>query len=64
MAAIKDLVNDIEANPMRIEKALILEAWEALLDAMERRAQVQTGERDQVLLAILLLMGDSCLRRA
>lgn len=63
-AAVKDPVTDIEADPMRIDKALSPEAWEALIDALERRAQVETGAQERVALAALLLMGDSGLRRA
>lgn len=46
------------------DKALTAEAWEALMAAIERRAQQADGGRDRITLAMLLLMGNSGLCRA
>ena len=62
--AVKDPVVDIETDPIRVDKALTAEAWEALIVALERRAEQADGGRDRIALAMLLLMGDSGLRRA
>lgn len=62
--AVKDPVVDIEVDPIRVDKALSPEAWEAVIETLERRAQVADAVQDRVALATLLLMGDSGLRRA
>ena len=62
--AVKDPVVDIETDPIQVDKALTAKAWEVLIAALERRAQQADGGRDRIALAMLLLMGDSGLRRA
>ena len=62
--AVKDPVVDIETDPIQVDKALTAEAWEVLIAVLERRAQQADGGRDRIALAMLLLMGDSGLRRA
>lgn len=62
------VVNDppvvTEDNPIQIDRALSAEAWEALIETLERRAAVREHSQDRVALATLLLLGDSGLRRA
>lgn len=62
--AVKDPVVDIEIDPIQVDKALSVEAWEAVIAALQRRAQVQSQAQDRIALATLLLLGDSGLRRA
>lgn len=62
--AVRDPAVDTEADPIRVDKALSPEAWEAVIVALERRGQTAAGAQDRVALAALLLMGDSGLRRA
>lgn len=62
--AVRDPAVDIEVDPIRVDKALSPEAWEAVIVALERRGQMAAGAQDRVALAALLLMGDSGLRRA
>lgn len=61
---VRDPVVDIEADPIRVDKALSADAWEAVIVALERRMQMAGAVQDRVALAALLLMGDSGLRRA
>lgn len=62
--AVRDPVVDIDDDPIRVDKALSADAWEAVIVALERRAQMAGAAQDRVALAALLLMGDSGLRRA
>lgn len=62
--AVKDPAVDIEADPIRVDKALSPEAWEAVIAVLEQRAQVRHQAQDRVALAAVLLLGDSGLRRA
>lgn len=62
--AVKDPAVDIDVDPIRVDKALSPEAWEAVIVALERRSQMANGAQDRIALAALLLMGDSGLRRA
>lgn len=62
--AVKDPIVDIETDPIRVDRALTPEAWEALIATLEQRTQRADGGQDRIALAMLLLMGDSGLRRA
>ncbi|STR27809.1 Uncharacterised protein [Janthinobacterium lividum] len=44
--------------------AMTAEAWKVLIAALERCAQQADSGRDRIALTMLLLMGDSGLRRA
>jgi site-specific recombinase XerD len=51
-------------NPIRVERALPPESWETLVETLRRRGEVQDNRQDRIVLAALLLMGDSGLRRS
>ena len=62
--AVKDPKVVKQAEEMQIDRALTRSAWDSVVNVLIQKAGAAENHRDRVALAVILLMGDSGLRRA